>query len=118
MALPTVAQLKARHPAFASVSDSYIDAVISDASGFIGESEWLERDYQPAIMALACHMMATEGALGGRADTSGALTSDKLGDAAQTYATITGGSTDFTTTSFGRQYLRLLRVNIPAVATT
>lgn len=118
MALPTSEELKARHPAFVSVNDTYIDAVIQDASGFVDPNLWVERDINPAIMALACHMMATEGALGGNPSSSGVLTSDKLGDAAQTYGAVATNTGDYGTTSYGRIFKRLQRVNVPGVATT
>lgn len=110
---PTAAQLKARHPAFSELADPYIDAVIADANRFVDET-WCEPDYQPAIMFLAAHMLVCEGALGGDVDTPGPVVSDKLGDAAVTYANAVDSSksvSDYSSTAYGRRYLELLRVN-------
>lgn len=57
---PTATQLKARYPKFASVADATVDAVIADALRSV-DNTWVEGDYQPAIMALAAHMMVLEG---------------------------------------------------------
>lgn len=113
--LPTATQLKTRFPEFADVADATVDAVIADASRFVDES-WFELDYQPAIIALAAHFLTTEGALGGRTDVSGAITSEKLGDASWTYATPTGSaSSEFSGTAYGRTFIRIQRVNVPGV---
>lgn len=58
--LPTAANLKARFPEFASVSDAIVTEAIQEASGMVDQS-WMEDDYQIAIMLAACHIMALEG---------------------------------------------------------
>lgn len=57
---PTATQLKQRYPKFAAVLDATVDAVIADAMRSV-DNTWVEGDYQPAIMALAAHMMVLEG---------------------------------------------------------
>lgn len=58
--LPTATELKTRYPKFAAVADATVTAVILDASRSVDQS-WFEEDYQPAIMALAAHMLVLEG---------------------------------------------------------
>lgn len=116
--IPTANQLQTRFPAFAAVDDAYIDLIILEASRSVDES-WLEDDYQNAIMYLAAHIMFSEGVTGDiDPATTGAIVSDKLGDASTTYAnhTTSSSSSDYGTTIYGRGYLRLLRLNHPAVA--
>jgi glucose dehydrogenase len=118
--IPTASDFKARHVAFVDLTNSYIDAVMLEASRFVDES-WLEPDYQPALMFLTAHMLVSEGALGARADTAGLITSEKLGDAAVTYGNAVSemkSVSDYTSTSYGRRYLQLLRVNQPGVMIT
>ena len=112
---PTASDLKARYPEFDSVSDALVDFAISDAGRFV-DTGWFEGDYQRAIMALAAHFLVQDGALGGRTDVSGNITSDKLGDASISYGAAVGaGSSEYGTTSYGRAFLRLQRVNVPSV---
>ena len=116
--IPTAAQLKARFPVFDALDDSYADLIIAEASRSV-DTSWLEGDYQNAIIHLAAHMMFSEGATGDiDPATTGAIVSDKLGDASTTYANhaTSSSSSDYGTTIYGRGYLRLLRLNHPAVA--
>lgn len=115
---PTATELKTRYPAFASVSDTLVDFAITDANRFVDDS-WFEDDYQQAIMALASHILVTEGALGDATNTTGLVKSEKLGDASVTYADVTGYSgaaMELATSAYGRAYLRMRQVNVPAVA--
>jgi hypothetical protein len=64
-------------------------------------------------------MMFSEGVTGDiDITTTGPIVSDKLGDASTTYANFatSSSSSDYGTTIYGRGYLRLLRLNHPAVA--
>ncbi len=114
--IPTVAELKARYPEFTDVSDTVIQYAIAEASRSV-DNGWFEEDYQPAIMALAAHLMVTDGELGGDTAIVGYVTSSKLGDAQDTYSGVTGleaGST-YAGTVYGRRYARLLAVNAQGV---
>lgn len=118
--LPTANELQTRYPAFATTADGTIDLAITDAARFVDET-WLEDDYQPAIMALAAHNLTMEGALGGSVQNGGAITSEKLGDASTSYGNAIDASksvSDWGQTTFGRAFLRLLRVNQPGVMVT
>lgn len=109
--VPAAADLQARYPAFASVATTWIDAVIADASRSVG-TDWMEADYQPAIMALAAHMLVREGALG---DTkaAGPVVSRSFDGMTMTYAQTVGvSSSEFESTAYGQQYRRMLRANV------
>lgn len=112
---PTASELKARYPEFDSVSDTLVDFAISDAGRFVDET-WFEDDYQRAIMALAAHFLAQDGALGGSTVVSGNVTSEKLGDASVSYGAAVGAANnEYGTTSYGRAFLRIQRANVPSV---
>jgi hypothetical protein len=116
--IPTANEFQLRYTEFAAVNDTLIDFVIADAARFVDET-WLEDDYQRAIMAFAAHQLIMEGALGGNTSSSGVIQSEKLGDASTTYGV--GGSSsgsDFGSTTYGKTFLRIQRVNVPAVAIT
>lgn len=123
---PTSTDLKARFPEFSSVSDTLLDLILAEAQEQVGET-WLERDRKPATLYLAAHMLAMEGEPGRSAGgTSGGITgpmkSRTVGDVRTEFAgfSVSGGgaSTDagYEMTAYGRQFLRLLRLNFPAVA--
>jgi len=123
--LPTVDQFKERFPIFSDSDDGIIDTLIVEASHGV-DASWKEYDYQPAIMYLAAHLLATDnsdegdqveiGAAGG----AGAIASESFGSGLSvSYAT--GGAAnaegslssddEFGTTEYGRRYLALLRRN-------
>lgn len=116
--LPTALDFKARFaPAFDALSDSYINSMIAEAARNVDEC-WSEEDYQPAIMYLTAHNISEEQSLGGIYGAPGMKTSEKLGDAQDTYAS--NGSIDglgiYGGTIYGRRFAQLQRVNVPAVA--
>lgn len=55
---PSPANLKAKYPAFANVSDATIQAYLDDAPV---DDSWLESDYAKAIMLWAAHTMTANG---------------------------------------------------------
>ncbi len=114
--LPTSTEFIARFPAFAAVDDGYIDLMIGEAARNVDDS-WAELDYQPAIMFLAAHNMVEEGILGRDIDASGAITSSKLGDAQDSYASPVNSdsSSIYGSTVYGRRFAQLQRVNVQAV---
>lgn len=114
--IPTSAQLKERYPAFSAVADALINLVIADAERNVDEG-WQEPDYQPAIMALAAHMLVEEGATGRNVEFAGAITSSKLGDAQDTYSGLTDSQMagEFNSTSYGRKFMQLRALNCQAV---
>jgi hypothetical protein len=113
---PTASEFKTRYPAFDSVDSGIVDASIAEANRFV-DTGWFEDDYQPAIMALAAHIMLCDGELGGNVDNSGVITSEKLGDASVTYgASVGNSSSEYSQTAYGRKFLRMQRANVAPVA--
>ncbi|MEC5289389.1 MULTISPECIES: DUF4054 domain-containing protein [unclassified Aurantimonas] len=130
---PTAADLKARFAEFFDVPDATVLAVIEDAQRSVSTS-WLERDYAPAIMLLAAHLMISEGAVE-RADpngdgtssmtSTGAVKSYRVGEVQISYAGAGEGpggqsmSADaLATTYYGSRFMALRRANFagPLVA--
>lgn len=123
---PTAADLKVRFPEFTAVSDTLLDLILAEAQAQVGET-WYERDRNPATLYLAAHMLALEGEPGRSAGgtsggVSGPVKRRKVGDVETEFAgfgvSSGGASTDagYEMTAYGRQFLRLLRLNFPAVA--
>lgn len=126
VAIPTAAALKLKLPFFASVDDGVVSSYIADAGRSVDDS-WLAGDQANAVIFLAAHYMfvlgaaSVTGAPPGGAGGSGAVQSKSVGDASESYAVnsfLKGGGAnedDLRSTVYGRQYLRLLRLNVPAV---
>lgn len=53
---PTLAQFRALFPEFADVADASVQFALDEATRFV-TTQWIERDYQPAIMFLAAHFL-------------------------------------------------------------
>lgn len=121
MTVPTAAELQARYPEFAAVGTALVEAVIADAAAYVDDT-WREGDRSPAILALAAHMLASEGqGTGGGSAVSGPVTSVQVGDVSTTFggAGTSGGMSDLSglgATAYGVAFLRLRRRNFPAVA--
>lgn len=86
---PTIADLRMRYPAFATVADATIAYWLSDAHRYVDQS-WMEADYAPAIMARAAFAMVSNG-------TPGITGNDAAGFAA-------AGVTDFQSGSFRARF--------------
>jgi len=110
---PTATEFKTRHSAFSAVDSDYIDAIIAEAVRYV-DTSWFEEDYQPAVMHLTAHMLMCEGAIGG-VSTAGVLASQAIGDASESYDNSKPSVSDYQSTTYGRAFLRLLRVNHPGV---
>lgn len=116
---PKPQDIKARFPEFDSVPDARIALAIQDAGQWV-DTSWLMASYAPALRYLTAHILLTEGALDGGASVGrGALVSDSLGDASQTYAdpalSFKGSDVQLGSTAYGREFMRLRRANHPAV---
>jgi len=114
--VPTATELKARYPEFESLDDGIVDDLISEASRFV-DTGWSEPDYQPAIMALAAHLLVEDGFTGRPSEAAGAVTSSKLGDAQDSYSGLGSSeqSGEYTSTTYGRKYMRLRAVNCQGI---
>ena len=85
------------------MSEAFVDAIIQDAALIASAClEGVDGDRQEAALKwLAAHLISSAG------ETSGSLTSDRLGDAAQTYAkTVTGAG--LMGSAYGQQAIALL----------
>lgn len=129
---PTSADFKARYPEFIGVADSVVTMVIDEVKGMVDEG-WELSDQKPGILALAAHQLTLEGyparsggaggGSGGTFDpTNRPVLSRKVGDVAVTYGRTDnargdggGAGYDYSSTIYGRAFLRLLRLNAPAV---
>lgn len=123
---PTAADLKARFPEFAAVSDTLINLILEEASAQVGET-WLERDRKPATLYLAAHLLTMEdepgrSATGQSGAATGPVRRRKVGDVEVEFAgaasvSATGENRNaYDLSAYGRQFMALLRKNFPAVA--
>lgn len=125
---PTLTQFRTRFPVFDDADDALILMLIDEAEGQVS-TEWTERDYQPAILYLAAHLLATDPSLSGEAGVvstgptgSENIKSESLGGGLSvSYGRDAGAGTDLSSserygaTEYGRRYLALLRDNFPAI---
>lgn len=122
---PTPATFRTRYPEFAPVSDALIQLMIDDAVADVGDT-WVEKDRARAQMLLVAHWLTIEGepertATGQGAAGTGPIKRDKVGDVETEFATFgsgsqTVGSGTYMQTSYGQEFLALMRRNFPAVA--
>lgn len=105
---PTAATLKARYPAFASVSDATVNLWITDAARFV-DTSWREADYTVAKMAYAAHMLSETGTLPSAIPAG--VTSFKSGAFSATIADGLAGLTGFAASIYGREFLALRRAS-------
>lgn len=131
---PTLEQFKTRFPSFANVPAATLEMVFAEAVNAVGET-WTERDRPLAVMYLAAHLLASEGygvseagdaAGGGGAATLGQVRKRKVGDVETEFGGVarssagdggTGIAGSYSTTEYGKRYLRLLRLNHPGPVT-
>jgi hypothetical protein len=107
---PTAADLKARFPAFSTVSDDLVTSALDDAARRVDET-WTEGDFAMARMLYACHVMALDGLgsgreaklLGFKRIKVGSLELERGGD-----GSVAG---DLSSTTYGNRFIGLARVN-------
>lgn len=120
--VPTVDQFKERFPVFGEAEDLQIQTLLTEASASV-DLTWAEADYQPAIMYLAAHLLATDSSQEGDdvgAGGDGTIASESFNGMSVSYVRpngVSGGAftSEYSTTSYGRRYLALLKRNKPAV---
>ena len=119
--LPTADQFRTRFPEFAEEEDARLDALILEASGQV-DTSWVEADYQPAIMYLAAHLLAGDNAAAEESESGGSgdgnISSENFGPLSVSYDNSSSNSdsqSGYTSTSYGRRYLALLKKNKPAI---
>ena len=127
--VPSALDLKARYPEFAPVDNALIGSVINEAAAQVS-TRWLERDYVPAIINLAAHLLASEGEPS-RTRNNGVVVADlgpiksvQVGAITTTYASRDESESQTTSsvapnqladTVYGKRYLMLLRANFAGV---
>jgi hypothetical protein len=117
---PTVAQFIERFPNLSESDESLIQVLLDEAARTIDKS-YEEHDYQPAILYLAAHLMATDNSAEGEdvelGGTTGGIASESFGGMSISYAN--GGSAagslaasaSYGSTVFGRRFLEIVRRN-------
>jgi hypothetical protein len=120
---PTLAQFRARFPIFEDAEDSLIEALLAEAAGQI-DTSWREADYQPAILYLTAHLLATDNSGEGEdveiGGATGGIASESWGSMSVSYATkdtanAAASASTWGSTEYGRRFYTLLRANKPAV---
>lgn len=122
---PTVDQFTTRFPIFADRDPDQIQMILNEAESTGVDKSWREADYQPAIMYLAAHLLATDNSQEGDevvvgAAGSGGIAGENFGGLSISYDRgNTSGSLSsseaYGSTEYGRRYLTMLRGNKPGV---
>jgi hypothetical protein len=102
----TVAEFKELFPQFASISDVAIQFHLDCIADQVSEALFGEC-YKRAAYLLLAHVV-TEVIV--RAGASGPVTSERVGNLAKTYGTNANSSSSLSTTSYGVEYLRLVKL--------
>lgn len=105
MTVLTVAEFKEIFPQFASIADVAIQFHLDCLS--VSESVFGDC-YKRAAYLLLAHVV-TEIIV--RAGSSGPVTSERVGNLAKTYGTSANSSSSLSTTSYGVEYLRLVKLH-------
>jgi hypothetical protein len=117
----TVEMFRARFPIFDDSPDEQVQLILDEAHNNVGQT-WKETDYQPAILYLTAHLLATDasqegdsvgvGSVGG-----GAIASESFGGMSISYNTTSGSANSgavrafYDTTEYGRRYYRIMKNN-------
>lgn len=120
--IPTTDDFFTRFPIFEDKDEDMVAAIIAEAASNIDDS-WREADYQPAILYLAAHMIATDNTdAGTEAEIGGPniVSSESFSGMSVSYqnnASQPGVSqSQFGLTEYGRRYYALLIKNKPGIA--
>lgn len=120
---PTVDQFIARFPIFNDDDPAIISALIDEATNTI-DTDWVETDYQPAIMYLTAHLIATDNSEEGEdvefgSPGGGGIVSESFNGMSVSYSQKVLPESElsnlYASTEYGRRYLALLRRNKPAI---
>lgn len=109
---PTANDLRARFPAFADTDDSTIGYWITDAQRIV-TTDWIEADYQPAILSYAAHELALAGL---ETSSSGAslpagVTRFRSGSMDVSVSESAASATGYQATRYGQAFATFLRRN-------
>lgn len=120
---PTYEQFVARFPIFNDDDPAIVNALLLEATSTI-DQEWVETDYQPAIMYLTAHLIATDNSEEGEdvefgSPGGGGVVSESFNGMSVSYSQKvlpeSQLSSLYGSTEYGRRYLALLRRNKPAI---
>lgn len=111
-AVPTPNDFRTRFPAFADADDSVITYWITDAQRIV-TTDWIETDYQPAILSYAAHEMALAGL---ETSSSGAslpagVTRFRSGSMDVSVSENVASATGYQATRYGQAFATFLRRN-------
>lgn len=107
---PTIADLKARYPAFDAVDDAIIQYWLDDSARYV-DTRWSEADYPVGRILVAAHHMAAMG-MGDDAALPKGVTDFRSGTFSASQTGEAANSSGFAATRYGEEYLSLLRRNI------
>ena len=118
---PTVDDFTTRFPIFADYDEDQIQRCLDEAFNMI-DATWREVDFQPGVLYLAAHLLATDNAGEGEEVAygnagSGAIASESFGGMSISYANGSSNagslsaSEAYGSTVYGRRFLQLLRYN-------
>lgn len=115
--IPTADDFVTRFPIFENEDEDRITALLAEAASQI-DASWREADYQPAIMYLAAHMLATDNSQSGEEvefGGPGTISSESFAGMSVSYSAGASQSgvmnTQYGATEYGRRYYALLRKN-------
>lgn len=123
---PAYTDFIARFPIFNDVAtypQPVVEMLLAEAASKL-DQDWIEKDYQPAILYLTAHMLATDNSTeGDTVDIGGptSLVSESFAGMSLSYKGMTPApgtamaSGTFGSTVYGRRYYELLKNNKPAV---
>lgn len=113
----TNADVIARFPEFTDTDTDLIDLAIAEAGRNVDDT-WIEDDRDNALKFLTAHILAIGGHGGsGLSGARGVVTSERLGDAATTYADTSDDASGYLSTSYGREFARLRQLSHPPIMT-
>lgn len=122
---PTYDQFVTRFPIFGDREQSQVEAILAEAAATGVDTSWREVDYQPAIMYLTAHLLATDNSAEGEevaigAAGAGGVASENFGGLSISYdkgnqSGSLSSSEAYGSTEYGRRYQILLRGNKPGV---
>lgn len=120
--LPSADNFFARFPVMGDKDPDYVTVMIAEAARTVDIS-WDEDDYQPAILYLAAHLIATDNSQEGETvqigGLKGALSGESFAGMSRSYYDKTAGSPAASSiyggTEYGRRFFTLLKNNKPAI---
>jgi hypothetical protein len=113
---PTTDDFTARFPQFEDTDSDQIQAVLDEAINSV-DTSWREVDYAPAILYLTAHLLTVENSSGaGGGSSSGIIASESFGGMSISYdnsrsADDQAANSQYGSTSYGRSFYRLLKLN-------